>query len=254
MKEIDILIRSIKDFFSSYMLKIAFVPLFLTMLILYILFFGAATYGLESLQSLSEAYASGAKPIVDENAPFYYHWFAYLLQYSFVSWIVGFLLYTLGSIFIFHISLVFTLVIIGFLTPLIVSKLHKTYYSKLEIKPFGTLTNATTNALKAFFVMILLYILFVPLYFIPLLNLIAFYIPLYYFFHKMLNFDVASTVLNKEEYELIYKQNSGYFRIKTFILYLLSTVPFISLFLAVFFVIYLSHSYFIKLEELKNEF
>ncbi|OCL89946.1 EI24 domain-containing protein [Arcobacter porcinus] len=256
MNEIELISRSIKDFFSSPMLKIALVPLILTMLILYIMFFTFAGFGIESLKFIAENAQSNGEIIIDETLPFYTVWFTYFLvfifKYSITAWIAGFLFYTVGTIFVFHISIVFTLLIIGFLTPLIVGNLHKKYYSHLELKAFGNIFNATTTTLKAIFVMLFLYILFIPLYFIPLINLLAFYLPLYYFFHKLLNFDVASTILSKDEYEKIYTKNSGYFRLRTLGLYFISTIPFITLFVAVFYVIYLSHTYFIKLEELRK--
>ncbi|TLT08344.1 hypothetical protein FE243_00165 [Aliarcobacter thereius] len=230
MNEIELISKSIKDFFSSSMLKIALVPLILTMVLLYIMFFTFAGFGIEGLKLIAENAQSNGEIIIDENLPFY----------------------TIGTIFVFHISIIFTLLIIGFLTPLIVGNLHKKYYSHLELKAFGNIFNATTTTLKAIFVMLFLYILFIPIYFIPIINLLAFYLPLYYFFHKLLNFDVASTILSKDEYEKIYTKNSSYFRLRTLGLYFISTIPFITLFVAVFYVIYLSHLYFIKLEELRK--
>ena len=53
---------------------------------------------------------------------------------------------------------------------------------------------------KNLFMMFLLFILLIPVYFVPVLNVIAFALPLYYFFHKLLNFDVSSTILNKTQY------------------------------------------------------
>ena len=100
--------------------------------------------------------------------------------------------------------------------------------------------------------MILLYILFIPLYFIPLINFIALYLPLYYFFHKMLNYDVSSTILSKEEYEKIYSKSSSAFRVRTLLLYFISTIPFVTLFVSIFYIIFLSHAYFIELEKLKK--
>lgn len=257
MKEIDILKKSLRDFFTPYMLKVALIPLLITMFVLFLLFFTTASFTFSSLQDLALASQNESGVVVSENAPFYEVWFIYFLvflfKYSITSWIAGFLFVTVGTIFVFHLSLILTLIIIGFLTPLIVKYLHKKDYSNLTLNPFGTLSNALFNFLKAFFMMILLYILLVPLYFIPLINIVAFYLPLYYFFHKMLNFDVASTILSKDEFDKIYKTDSFAFRFRTLGLYFLSTIPFITLFVAVFFVIYLSHAYFIKLEELKNE-
>lgn len=257
MNEIEILQRSIRDFFSSKMLKLALIPLFITMLILYMLFFGVASVGIETLKTVAETSQAGGEVVIDENAPFYFVWLTYfivfLFKYSITSWIAGFLFYSVGAIFVFHLSIVLTLVIIGFLTPFVVKYLNETSYKNLNLKPYGTILGAFWVFLKAFFMMILLYILFIPLYFIPLINFIALYLPLYYFFHKMLNYDVSSTILSKEEYKIIYSKSSNSFRIRTFVLYFTSSIPFIALFVAIFYVIYISHAYFIELEKISKE-
>lgn len=257
MNEIEILRRSIRDFFSSSMLKLALIPLLVTMIILYILFFGAASFGIDALKTVAETSQNGGEVIIDENAPFYFVWLTYLVvflfKYSITSWLAGFLLYTVGAIFIFHLSVILTLIIIGFLTPFVVNYLKKNHYNNLYLKPYGTILGAIWILLKAFFIMVLLYILLVPLYFLPLVNLIALYLPLYYFFHKLLNYDVSSTILSKEEYKIIYSKNSNSFRIRTFVLYFTSSIPFIALFVAIFYVIYLSHAYFMELEKISKE-
>lgn len=257
MNEIEILRRSIRDFFSSSMLKLAFVPLFVTMIILYMLFFGAASFGIDALKEVAQTSQSGGEVIIDENAPFYFVWLTYLIvflfKYSITSWIAGFLFYTVGAIFIFHLSIILTLMVIGFLTPFVVNYLKKNHYNNLDLNPYGTILESLWVLIKALIIMLLLYILLIPLYFVPLVNIIAFYLPLYYFFHKLLNYDVSSSILNKNQYKIIYLKNSNAFRMRTFLLYFISSIPFITLFVAVFYVIYLAHAYFIELENISKE-
>ena len=256
MNEIEIILKSVRDFFSSPMLKIALVPLIITMIILYMLFFAAADFGISSLQEIAQASQNGEEIVIDENAPFYFVWMTYLIvflfKYSFTSWIAGFLLYTIGTVIILQASVIFSIVVIGFLTPMILRILHKRYYSHLELYGYGTLFSPLWVLFKSSLMMIFLFILLIPVYFIPVLNMIAFSIPLYYFFHKLLNFDVSSTILTKNEYEIIYKNEANSFRVRTLFLYLISMIPFATLFSAVYFIIYLGHSYFLKLEELRK--
>ena len=49
----------------------------------------------------------------------------FLFKYSFLSWIAGFLLYTIGTLFVLQVSVIFSIVVIGFLTPIILGNLHK---------------------------------------------------------------------------------------------------------------------------------
>ena len=256
MNEIEIIIKSIKDFFTSSMLKIALIPLIVTMVILYMLFFAAADFGISSLQEIAAASQNGEEVIIDENAPFYFVWATYfvvfLFKYSFTSWIAGFLLYTIGTVIVLQASVILSIIVIGFLTPMILGILHKRYYSHLTLHGHGSLLSPLWVMAKSAIVMIILFIVLIPVYFVPVLNVIAFSLPLYYFFHKLLNFDVSSTILSKQEYKEIYKKEGNSFRLRTLFLYFISMIPFATLFTAVYYIIYLGHAYFIKLDEISK--
>jgi len=254
LSEVDIFSRSVKDFLTSEMLKIALIPLIVTMIFLYILFFTAADFGISALQEIAQASQNGEEIVVDESAPFYFVWATYviifLFKYSFTSYIAGFLLYTVGTIVVLNISVILTIIVIGFLTPIILKKVHKKHYSHLSLHGFGTLLSPLWVLFKSLLMMMLLFILFIPLYFVPLINIIAFSLPLYYFFHKLLNYDVSSTILSEEEFKVIYKKEANTVRLRTLLLYFVSMIPFITLFTAVFYIIYLGNGYFVKLEEM----
>lgn len=234
----------------------ALIPLIFVMVVMYVMFFTAAGYGLDALQLYLDQVQSGQDVMVDPAAPFYFIWaatvFGFLVQYSILSGLVGFLVYTVGTVFVMMFSVFLTLAIIGFLTPGILAVLHKRHYKHLELHGHGSLLSPLWVLIKSTLVMILLFILFIPLYFIPLLNIIAINLPFYYFFHKLLNYDVASTLLSEDEYEAIYEKNSLGFRGRTLFLYFVSMIPFITLFSAVFYIIYLGHAYYTKLEGLKG--
>ena len=254
MSEVGIFSKSVKDFLTSDMLKIALIPLIVTMVFLYILFFTAADFGITALQEIAQASQNGEEIIIDESAPFYFVWATYLIiflfKYSFTSYIAGFLLYTVGTIVVLNVSVILTIIVIGFLTPIILKKVHKKHYSHLTLHGHGTLLSPLWVLFKSLVMMLLLFILFIPLYFVPLINIIAFSLPLYYFFHKLLNYDVSSTILSQEEYKTIYKEEANTVRLRTLLLYFVSMIPFITLFTAVFYIIYLGHGYFVKLEEM----
>ncbi len=257
MSEVEVFSKSVKDFLTPKMLRIALIPLIIAMLLLYILFFTAADFGITALQEIAQASQNGDEIVIDEDAPFYFLWATYIIiflfKYSFTSYIAGFLLYTIGTIVVLNASVILTIIIIGFLTPLILKKVHKRHYSHLKLHGYGTLLSPLWVLLKSSMMMILLFILFIPLYFVPLINVIAFSLPLYYFFHKLLNYDVSSTILSKEEYKLIYKEEANTVRFRTLFLYFVSMIPFITLFTAVFYIIYLGHGYFIKLDEMNKK-
>jgi hypothetical protein len=256
MLEGQIIALSVKDFFTKPMLKIAILPLVFTLIIMLIFFYSAAGYGFDSLHVFIQESQNGQTITIEQDAPFYYIWattfITFLFKYSITSWLVGFLFYTIGTIFVMMFSVFLTVIIIGFLTPQILKVLHKRHYSNLQMNGFGSLLSPLWVLFKSAIVMVLLFILFIPLYFIPVVNIIALNFPFYYFFHKLLNHDVASTILNEDEYFLIHGKKAMAFRFRTLLLYFLSMIPSIMLFTAVFYIIYLGHAYFIELQKLRG--
>lgn len=256
MLEGEVIGISVKDFFTKPMLKIAILPLVFTMIIMLIFFYTAAGYGFDALEIYVQQAQSGQEITVDPDAPFYFVWMttiiAFLFKYSITSWLVGFLLYTVGTIFVMMFSVFLTIIVIGFLTPMILKILHKRHYSHLQTNGFGKLLTPLWVALKSALIMVILFIVFIPLYFIPIINILAINLPFYYFFHKLLTFDVASTILTEDEYKLIHAKKANTFRYKTIFLYFLSLIPSLMLFSAVFFIIYLGHSYFLELAKLRG--
>lgn len=256
MNEFQIITRSIKDFFTLSMLKYTLIPFFATFIIIYSMFFAAADYSISSLQEIANASANHQEVVIDENAPTYYKWGAemivLLFQYSITSWLAGFFLYIFGTFLVWKLSIILTIAIVGFLTPYIINTIHKKHYPNVKLQGHGTLLDTVWILVKSTLVMIGLLIAFIPLYFIPLVNVIVFFIPFYYFFHKLLNSDVAMTMLSKEQYFHIYSKKAFVFRFRTMLLYALSLIPFVAMFTSVFFIIYLCHGYFLEINKEKR--
>ena len=263
MQNETLLKRSIKDFFTAEILKLALWPLVITAVVLYALFFYAAGSGLHQLEQ-AHLQIERSQTSVDDNGVIHtqeekatYEGSSailnFLLQYSVTTWIVSFLVYTVGTIVVMQLSVLIALFIIGFLTPWIVPIVGKRHYPHIPIQGFGTVAEVTWHFIKTFVVMILLFFALIPFYFIPLLNVVAFNLPFYYLFHRLLNFDVGSTICSKESYlkVMFYKGNS--IRLKTGVMYLTTLIPYTALFSVVFFVIYLSHVYFDALQKLPDE-
>ncbi len=260
MSEKDLLILSIKDFATPKMLKMVLLPFVITMLIMYTLFFVAADLGLDTLQQTTLHVES--TQTVNTNGVEHTESFSgifdgssildFLMTHTITSWLISFLVYTVGSFLVLLISIVVALAVIGFLTPPILKELQQRHYKNIELIGFDTLPTVIWNFVKSFLVMIALFLLLMPLYFVPLVNVVALNVPFYYFFHKLLTYDVASTLCTKEEYFKIMHFKGNSIRMKTLLLYMVSLVPFAVLFTTVFFVIYIGHSFFKEVVLLRN--
>ncbi|MCD6172939.1 MAG: EI24 domain-containing protein [Sulfurimonas sp.] len=255
----NLLILSMKDFFSPKMLKFTLLPFVISMIIMYILFFLLAGAGLDALgtfdvQSTQTSIQNGIPHTETLTAQLEgTAIIKFLMSHAITSWIATFLIYAVGGFFTLYLSIIVAILVIGFLTPYVLKELQLKHYNDIEMIGYSNIITALLSVLKWASIMLLLFFLFIPLYFIPLVNIVAFNFPLYYFFHKVLTFDVASTICTKEEDNLIKFRNANELRLKTLLLYLISLIPFAIFFGAVFYVIYIGNTYFIETRKLRLE-
>ncbi len=256
--ETNILRKSIKDLFTAKMLQYSLLPFVLSMIILYTLFFIVAGMGVDQFTSLD---INSTQTTIENGIPHTDTFTArlegtaiikFLMSSAFTSWIATFLVYTIGSFITLYFSIFIALLVIGFLTHHILKEIQQRHYSDVEMIGYSNTFESILLTLKWVLIMIVLFILFVPLYFIPVINVIAFNFPLYYFFHKMMTYDISSNICTKEEAMKIHYFHGNTLRLKTLGLYLLSLIPFVIFFASVFYVIYLGHSYFIEVRKLRN--
>jgi hypothetical protein len=255
--ENNTLLLSIKDLFTGKMIKYSILPFILSMIVLYVLFFLVAGMGLDSLGSMevqsTQTTVVNGIPNTDTfsatlEGTALIQW---LMSHAITSWIATFLVYTIGSFLTLYLSIFVALIIVGFLTPIILKEIQQRHYSDVEIIGHSNIFEGIFLTLKWITVMLLMFIVFVPLYFIPLVNIIAFNLPLYYFFHKMMTYDVGSTICTKEENMKIKFFHASTLRLKTLGLYLISLIPFVVFFASVFYIIYLGHTYFLETRKIR---
>ncbi len=252
LNELGIIKVSLKDFLTKPFLKMIIYPVIGSAIILYLLFFMVASSGLDQLsntqiqiQQHSQMIENG-EVITNDTSYTGNSIFDFLLQYSVVSSLIGVLVYIVGFFAIGYLSIFTSLLIIGLLTPKILSMIHQKHYKDLKFEGFGTLINSVWFLAKTIFISILLFLILIPIYFIPVINIIAINLPLYYLFHKLVHFDIGSTIFKKEDFLKIYYINKDEMRLRSLGLYLISLIPFIALFASVFYIIYLGHIYFSK--------
>ena len=259
MKEKNILQLSIKDFFTQKMMKFALLPFIITVIIMYLLFFIVAGMGLEHLGTMD---VQSTQTTMQDGIPHTESMSAqleglsiikFLMSYTATSWIASFLVYAIGGFLVLYASIFVAVIVIGFLTPYILKEIQIRHYKDTQMLGHSNIVNDVFLLLKSAFIMLLLFIALIPFYFVPILNIVAFNLPLYYFFHKMIIFDISSNICTKEEDKKIKFFNKNMLRTKTLVLYLISLIPFAIFFGAIFYVIYLGHTYFIEVKQLRNE-
>ena len=209
MSQKNILLLSIEDFFTAKMLKYSLAPFIVTMIVMYVIFFYVAGMGVEHLGQMQ---IESSQTTIQNGIPHTESVTAilegsaiikFLMSYTITSWIASFLIYALGTFFVLYASIFVAVIVIGFLTPLVLKELQRRHYKDVEMIGYSNAASSMLLVVKWTFAMIGLFIVLIPFYFIPVLNIIAFNLPLYYFFHKMLTFDVSSNISTKEEFKKI---------------------------------------------------
>ena len=251
------LILSIKDLFSVKMIKYSIMPLVISLIVMYLIFFVIAGYGLNQLGSMD---IQSSQTVMQNGIPHTDSFSAtlqgtalikFLMSHAITSWIATFLVYTIGSFLTLYFSIFIALIIIGFLTPFILKEIQLRHYEDVEMIGYSNIIESIFLLIKWLLIMFVMFIVFIPLYFIPLLNIVAFNFPLYYLFHKVITYDVSSNICTKEEAMKIKFFNATNLRLKTLGLYLVSLIPFVVFFVSVFYIIYIGNSYFIETKKMR---
>lgn len=228
----EILITSIKDFFTPRFLFLATAPLLFSgaLIALLVAFGGFGIFELFSELSADEG-----------NLP---QALAWLVHFVFIKWIVSALFVVLGAYALPIFSILIALFITSFLTATIAKEINKRHYNQDNSPELGlasTLLLSGVATLK----FIGLFIICLPLLLLPVIGFLAFNIPFFYLYYRLMLIDVASACLNKNECESLFKApKDGGFIASCLAFYLLSLFPFVALFAQVFFVIFLSHLLF----------
>ncbi|QKG30028.1 EI24 domain-containing protein [Campylobacter sp. RM16187] len=231
---------AVKDFLTAKFLLLSSLPLVLSIIILgALMIFG----GKEIYTALSMGAASGDFSFLDENA---HPYIAQILSYGVTKWIVSALFYLTGTFFVLILSVFIALIVAGFLTPVVTEEINKRHY---KLPKFETISLARSLKLMAIAIgkFSLLFLISLPLLFVPVLNLFIINVPFFYLYYSLLFIDIGSNTLSKNRFEIALLDMGGYeYKFTALIFYLLCLIPLVGLFLQIFFVIYFSHFFFQK--------
>ncbi|HEF9756005.1 TPA: EI24 domain-containing protein [Campylobacter coli] len=232
-----ILRLAIKDFFTLQFLKFALIPLTFSFILMIFLAIFGFSFLLDYFNSLFS---------VGEDS--FWAWF-YALH--FVQILITLISVLFSGFVIIFASVFLALFITSFLTPFIAKEINQKYYHYDNINEVSTL-KTIFEIFKIFIKFIGIFLLCTLALFLPFINIFVYYLAFYYLFHKLLMIDVTSTILDKESFKNFYSDFSPLeFKFSTLCFYLLSSVPFLGLFLQVFFMIFLTHLGYQRILKLK---
>lgn len=238
----NILLSSLSDFLSPKSLFFNMLAILITITLLIMM--GYMGYG--SLRNFQEWLINQDLINKAEQWPFIGSSIAFTMRSA-----VGRFLILTPVLFLVTYTLFFMLYsfIAGLFTDIWVKIVQKRHHHDTKLKGLS-LIQFVLFYIKVILTTVCLFILCVPLLFIPGLNFVLI-LPSYYFFHKTLTFDICSVVNSRIEYERIKKVNWTDLKTQTIVLYALSLIPVLGVLFYPFSVIYVSHYIFDETKELR---
>jgi hypothetical protein len=163
--------------------------------------------------------------------------------------LIGILFFLTSAIVVYYLFLMVYSVIVGFFAGSFIKEIGKIYYPSVETKGISVL-GYSWLVLKTLLVTGVLFILLLPLAFIPVLNFMLL-LPVFYMFHKLLVLDVASMLNTKEEYVRLKGRYGGQMRGISLVCFALTLIPFFGVVIYPYYVIVMSHFLYRKTKEIR---
>jgi len=227
-KMIDILLKSLKDVFDKEILFVSLIPI-----IVAALFWGIVFFIFHTQINSFFAYIADHIPFISDS-----NWIKNIIE-------------TIGGIFIYYELLIITSVmIVGIIADKIVDKINKKYYN-LEKKGFGTLFGSLSISLKQNIIFILLFLVLIPVMFIPMLNILANLILWTILIKEPMYYDSIAMYATKSEYKQLQKNNKLKIIIIAFLSASLFLVPLFGVFVYVLQLLIFTHFNLSKLQEIR---
>lgn len=174
---------------------------------------------------------------------------AFIIEHKIFMLMFNFVVYFgLGVVFYYTFFIIYVF-ILSFFNPMFIGHIQKKYYPEVKLKGMNIFL-IVFFYIKTILITLVLFVILSPAFLIPGLNLLMF-LPIYYFFHKTLVFDVSSVINNQKEYKKIKKVNWSELKSHTIFCYLLSFIPFIGILIYPFYIFYVGHYIIKETEELR---
>ncbi|WP_104721576.1 EI24 domain-containing protein [Helicobacter mesocricetorum] len=226
-----IFLQSKNDFFSAYILRLIFLPLFLILIFWATIFYFFIGDIFNTLYSL-----------IHIDLSISINWFSWI-QNLLDSLLQITLLLFLGIAFL-ALTLFSNLILCSFLTPFIIGFIHDKHYPTKVIHSDSSFLQTSLTLLKMHLLYLLILCLLIPLYFIPLIGSLLILIPNYWLFSKVLILDVGENIFNKATFKEIQKNYKQEIRSIIIPLFGLSLLPLLNFFIPFFALIALTHLLF----------
>lgn len=226
----NIIKRSLGDFLTFRFILLSFLPLVVSLVSLVglVVYFGDDIFNIFAQPQIQIYINQGG-------------FIAWLLSLSFVKFMITSSFYVVGIFLAIILSVIIAAIITGFLTPYIVKFINQKYYN-YNTTPLPSNFRVFKAIGITFIKFILIFLICIPLLFIPVVNLFILNLPFFYLFYRLILIDIASNTSDSLIFEIDLQKGGGIkFFSASVLFYIITLIPFVGLFLQIYFVIFLSH-------------
>jgi CysZ protein len=225
---LEIIIKSFKDLFDRKILLTSLIPIIIAAILWGIIFFIFHTQINQFV-----VYLVSHIPFIGNN-----------------SWVQS-VVEAIGGIFIYYELLIITSVmIVGIIADSIVDRINSKYYN-IEKKGFGTILESIFISLKQNLIFFILFIIFLPTMFIPLLNIFVHIFLWSILIKKPTFYDSISMYATKEEFKFLQNSNKMTIIIITFLCASFFLIPIFGIFVYIIQLLIFTHFNLQRLKELR---
>lgn len=227
---IEIFIKSIKDLFDKKILLTSLIPI-----IIAAFFWGVVFFVFHTQIHNFILFIISHIPFIGTN--------------NFIANLVE----AIGGILLYYELLIITSVMIaGIVADKIVNRINEKYYH-LKTNGFGSFIGSIVVSLKYNIMFIILFIISLPLMFVPGLNMLVHLILWVILIKEPLFYDSLAMIADKKEYFTIKKRYKFSILVLSFILAALFLIPLFGVFVYIIQLILFTHFNLNKLKEIRNE-
>ncbi|AQW82950.1 EI24 domain-containing protein [Campylobacter pinnipediorum] len=232
---IDIFRLSVADFWSKKIILLSILPFLLSVLV-----FGFSAYfaSVNLTEFIIDTLSGWGYEYFDLNE---YGFFQAITEGVLFKWIFYSIIYALVAYFVLVASVFSSLIIVGFLTPIVVKEINLRHYN-IDVKNPINFMFITKSMCAILIKFIFIFIACLPFLFLPFVNFIIISVPFFYLYYKFLLIDVGSNILNEIKFKIAYLENGGFFfMLSCLVFYAMCLIPIVGLFFQLFFIIFLTH-------------
>ena len=248
----SLMLQAFDDFMSPKVILMSIFSIFITISIIFLLLFFIFDYSGEITELIPTVLSGMVDDVFKmiENYPF----LSFMLEHKFLMSMLHLLVYLGVGVVTYYTFFAIYAFVISFFNIFFIRYIQKKYYTNVELKGMNIFSSVIFY-IKTIIIALLLFVVLSLAYLIPAVNLLIF-LPIYYFFHKTIVFDVSSVINTAKEYKKIKRANWTELKARTGFCFMLTLIPIVGILLYPYYVLYIGHYVIQETKELRyvNDF